>query len=164
MAVDGVVPLTQGYVAKVDVDDLNSINKSFWTLKRCRSGKLYAQKSRKDENGIWSTTTMHSEIMQTPAGSEVDHIDGDGLNNTKTNLRIVSHKQNQQNIRPRVGVSSKYKGVSWHNQAQKWRAYLRGRHLGLFEDETSAAIKYDREALKLFGQFAKLNFPRKNYL
>jgi len=95
----------------------------------------------------------------------VDHIDGNGLNNTRANLRICTYQQNVCNCKSRGG-DSKYKGISWDKRSKKWRAKIRynskDKHLGVFEDEIEAAREYDREAAKLFGEFAYLNFPEDN--
>jgi hypothetical protein len=76
------------------------------------------------------------------AGIEIDHIDGDPLNNRRSNLRVVTHAQNMQNRRKQSGTSSRYRGVHWNSQRSKWRAGLRvdGRFvdLGHFADEDEA--------------------------
>jgi len=110
-------------------------------------------------------TAMHRFIMKPPDDLVVDHIDGNGLNNTRANLRICTYQQNIFN-RKGWGKDSKYKGVSWDKRSKKWRAKIRynskDKHLGVFEDEIEAAKEYDKEAAKLFGEFAYLNFPEDN--
>lgn len=94
---------------------------------------------------------------------QVDHINHNGLDNTKKNLRVVTNQQNQMNKRKRKNTSSKYKGVTWHKQHKKWYAQIvfNGKHfyLGLFNNQKHAAILYDKKAKELFKHHARLNFP-----
>ncbi len=107
---------------------------------------------------------MHRLIMNAPAGLVVDHIDGNSLNNRKTNLRICTQAQNIHNSRPRRNRSSKYKGVFWNKVNKKWSVSIRKGdkriYLGGFDDEIEAALAYDRKAEELFGEFAYLNMPK----
>lgn len=104
---------------------------------------------------------MHWHILKVPNGMFTDHKDGDGLNNQRSNLRVCTIQQNNRNQRPRKGCSSSYKGVCYHKQIKRWRAYIdvdRKRiNLGCYGDELSAAKAYNQEAQNLFGEFAKLN-------
>jgi hypothetical protein len=89
----------------------------------------------------------------------IDHVDGDGLNNQKRNLRKATPTQNGGN-RVIQKHSSKFKGVTWWKKPKKWVACIRFNtriHLGYFESETDAAKAYDAAALKLFGDFALTN-------
>jgi len=105
---------------------------------------------------------MHRLIMNAPEGLVVDHIDRNGLNNRKCNLRLCTKAQNVQNSRPRRNRSSKYKGVFWNKLNKKWSASIhkgdKRIYLGGFDDEIEAALAYDRKAAELFGEFAYLNF------
>lgn len=93
----------------------------------------------------------------------IDHIDHDGLNNQRYNLRPATDRQNRLNQRPLLGTSSRFKGVTWHKGGRKWQAAIRShgrsRHLGLFLEEEAAARAYDMAAVVEFGEFAYLNFP-----
>jgi hypothetical protein len=111
---------------------------------------------------------MHRLIL--PGVPEVDHEDGDGLNNQRDNLRAATRPQNNANgsKRPNHGgrpTSSRFKGVSWHKAARKWTAQIkdadRQHYLGCFADEIDAALAYDEAARVAFGEFARLNFPEK---
>lgn len=137
--------------------------------KKRKDGSLL-QHAQRHENG--KTVCLHRVIvermgLQLGPGLEVDHIDGDGLNNQRENLRVADYQMNGMNRRKQLG-SSKFKGVYWDKQSQKWRALIainRKRiHLGYYDDELEAARAYDRKAIELFGPYAKLNFPREDYL
>jgi hypothetical protein len=104
---------------------------------------------------------LHNAIMSPPPGMLVDHIDGDGLNNCRSNLRICTHRQNIWNSRKFAVTLSPFKGVHYDHGAQRWRASIRAEcehiHLGSFEFEFDAAKQYDRAARLMFGKFAKTN-------
>ena len=110
------------------------------------------------------TILMHRDLCGLAAGDrrQVDHINGDGLDNRRINLRICTPSQNSANKRKGNGTySSKYKGVSWAKDRSKWDAYIRVnrvlRKLGGFVNEDDAARAYNEAALKAFGGFANLN-------
>lgn len=100
--------------------------------------------------------------MQAPKGMVVDHINHNGLDNRKANLRIATFSENRRNSRKAKDTSSKYKGVSWHKNNKKWHAGIningRRKHLGSFDDEIQAAKAYDEVARKYHGEFSSLNF------
>jgi AP2 domain len=94
--------------------------------------------------------------------AQTDHINHDGLDNTRANLRPVTAAQNAQNKRPQEGGASRYRGVTWDRG--KWRAVIHlnrvPRHLGSFDREEDAADAYDRAALEMYGEYAYLNNAR----
>jgi hypothetical protein len=107
---------------------------------------------------------MHREIaayagILLDVRSDVDHTDGDGLNNLRENLRQATPSQNGQNRHKQPGCSSVFKGVIW--SGTKWRVQIRvaGRlkDMGRFDDEFLAAAAYNRAALRFFGPFARIN-------
>ncbi len=108
---------------------------------------------------------MHRIIMGAGKGEQVDHINGDGLDNRIENLRMCTYSENYQNSRKRKNCSSKYKGVHFYKDSQNWRAMItipntgHPIHIGLFKEEIEAAKAYDAKASELFGEFARLNFP-----
>lgn len=155
------IDLSGGYVTQVDDEDFEKLNKYKWCVSSCCKTN-YAV--RRQDNGIM--TSMHREIIgvdNIPVGYEIDHVDRNGLNNQKINLRIASKSQQQANILPYSGCSSELKGVCWFTPKGKWRARIvyKGKpmHLGYFDREDEAGIHYDMAALGLFGIFAYLNFP-----
>ena len=91
----------------------------------------------------------------------VDHIDHDGLNNCKSNLRIATLSENRRNSRKAKDTSSKYKGVSWHKNNKKWEVKIgfnyKKIHIGYFNNIKEAAEAYNKKAKELFGEFAYLN-------
>lgn len=105
---------------------------------------------------------LHREIMNAPRGVNVDHRNSDGLDDRRENLRLCSQSQNNMNRRKLRGTS-RYKGVSWSRANKKWQTHIKinrkSMALGHFADETDAARAYDAAAIRLFGDFARLNFP-----
>lgn len=160
------VPLTQGYTAIIDADDVPLVANCNWRalITRRRDGSIRAVYAvRADCSGGKPVTVyLHRVILNAPADLQADHIDGDGLNNRRINLRLATHAENSQNRRSIVGSSSQYLGVHWHKATSKWQAGIMidgvNKYLGLFTDEVEAAKKYDAEALAAFGPFARLNF------
>ena len=149
------VPLTQSKFALVDEQDRWVLGYP-WHYKECRNCEYAAR--REDGHSLY----LHRQILGlTPADSfGVDHRDGDGLNNRRTNLRLASHQQNLQNQRPRGG-SSPFRGVCWDESRKKWivtvRFGARREYLGRFNSEHEAALAYNLRARELFGEFARLN-------
>lgn len=152
------IPLGRsGLVALIDDDDFDLVSQYTWQA-RCHSHSNVTYAVRRFGANRTKSQYMHSLVT---GWRQVDHIDHNGLNNCRGNLREVDHSQNQMNARKREGCSSQFKGVSWYPPGQKWAAaiYLHGKkvHLGRFPDELDAAKAYDAAAAKHFGVFAKLN-------
>ena len=151
------VPLTKGKFAIVDAEDYERVRRYLW----CASGSGKRMYAYRNDHG--KTIAMHRFLTNCPKGMVVDHIDGNGLNNRQSNLRVCTQQQNLYNSRPK-GRSSKYKGVCRDRAKNKWVVYVRhnGRNIlvGRFDDEIEAARAYDRKAFELFGEYAYLNFPQ----
>ena len=157
------IQLTHDVFAKVDEDDYARLSSFKWIINKSPlkyPGDGYAVRCTFGRKG--KKIFMHREIISAPLGMEVDHINGDGLDNRRSNLRVATRAENGRNRKPQTGTSSVYKGVSWDKQAQQWRAYVKGDrkliHIGLFHDEVEAAEAYDEAARRLFGEDAKTNF------
>jgi hypothetical protein len=152
------IPLTKGKFALVDAEDYYQLSQFQWFANGPTQTKFYAIR-RYGQKAL----KMHRVIMNAPEDLFVDHIDHNGLNNCKTNLRLCTRAQNNRNIPPAKGKSSKYKGVGWDKGTKKWRTKIRFNtklhHIGYFENEIEAAKAYDEKAVELFGEFACLNFP-----
>ena len=115
------IKLTQNKIAMVDGEDFETLNKYKWYAKKFKN-TFYAARNIRLENGKQKTILMHSIIMQTPVGMMVDHRNGDGLNNQRNNIRIVTRRQNAQNRHD--NSSSKYPGVNWNNEKNKWQSSI----------------------------------------
>ncbi len=164
-----VIRLTKGYCAVVDVEDLPLLAPSQWqaSVRRNRQGeiqKIYAQRG----GAPGSVIQMHRLILGLPPLGpdcllDVDHRDGDGLNNRRRNLRVASRRQNNCNKdKPSCAGrgGSQYKGVCFRkNRKNGWIAYIAGVHVGCFSTEEQAARAYDTEAIRLYGEFARINLP-----
>lgn len=142
--------------AKVDDEDYERLARFKWTAHP--AGKtMYAMRNLRGENR--TVVRMHQAIL--PDAQEIDHVNQDGLDNRKANLRSSLHGQNMMNRR-KCGITSQFKGVTWHKGACKWMAQItvneKHIYLGLFECEGCAAMAYDNSARKLHMEFASLNF------
>lgn len=150
------ITLTQGKVALVDDADFESLNQFKWHAAKI-GGVFYALRYARD---LKQHVRMHIELL---GYKGIDHIDGNGLNNQRSNLRPASVAQNNRNVGLRRDNRSGFKGVSFHKHNQKWRAYIafqRWIHIGYFSTAAEAAHAYDIAAKKYFGTFARLNFPK----
>lgn len=112
-------------------------------------------------DGEYRYIRMHREILEAPDGLDVDHINGDRLDNRKSNLRIVTRTQNNYNSKVRRNKASRFKGVYWSKQKRKWHAriFIGGRniHLGFYDSEEDAARAYNEAAKKYLGEYARIN-------
>lgn len=154
-----IIPLTGGLSAVVDADDLPCVSGWIWHSKRrlnAAGGLASCYARRKAGAGF---VYMHHAILPLQDGTEVDHIDGDGLNNRRSNLRYATKAQNQHNSRLQCNNTSGSKGVSWNKAARRWRAFIciHGRqvHLGLFHEKSAAAAAYAEASMRLHGEFGR---------
>jgi hypothetical protein len=157
------IRLTGGKIALVDDSDYEWLSQFKWYAMK-DTNTFYAVRTIKDANGKQATIRMHREILGLRAGNtkQTDHKDHNGCNNQRFNLRICNNQQNQFNRTPE-NKSSKFKGVYWQRDRNKWRARIglgdKMVQLGYFDNEIEAAKAYDNGARKYFGEFADLNFP-----
>lgn len=149
------IELTQGKVAWVSECDFERVSEHKWTANRQR--ERWYVRARIEGKHI----TLHRFILNTPDGLDVDHENNNGFDNTRSNIRNCTHRQNIQRCRPRSGGTSRYKGVSWQAAVNRWHVgiYVNSEKLflGLYADEDEAAKVYNRAAKKYFGDFAYLN-------
>ncbi len=154
------VPLTQGKTAVIDAEDAPVVLRYRWHALRKQSLWYAARHGPGPEGRL---VYLHQAVIPAPDGYETDHVNGDGLDNTRANLRIVDSSGNSMNSRKREGCSSQYKGVSWHKSRCKWMAQIGANslvvYLGLYWLEEDAARAYDTAARRYFKEMACLNFP-----
>lgn len=154
------IELTQGYFALVDAEDFELVSKFSWHASVQR-GKVYADGitgKRPNRKRI----RMHRMIMQCPPDMLVDHIDGNSLNNQKSNLRLCNNTENVRNQAGHRDRAGKFKGVIFQKERNKYCAKLsfNGKlvYSKRYSNEVDAAKAYDMLARKYFGEFARTNF------
>lgn len=144
--------LKNGYISRVSTVSLPLIKEYTW----CREGTGYFM-TRTSGKAL----KLHRVILEANGSGFVDHIDGDICNNTLGNLRLCSKQQNEFNTKMRSDNKTGYRGVCFHFRSQKYRATItycgKQIHLGLFENPVEAAKVYNKNAIRLFGEFARLN-------
>lgn len=154
------LPLSNGLVTVVDDDVYVWASRNRWTANRLKNTCYAYRKNR------GNTLYLHRAILNPGKDQEIDHIDGDGLNNQRTNLRIVDHAGNAKAHQTRrTGASSRFRGVCHRKDQRKnpWEVNIKVNqkqiYLGLFPTEEEAARAYDLSAVRYFGGLAQLNFP-----
>lgn len=159
------VALTQGYEAIIDSADVVLVDGHNWTamVKYTSVGEVsavYALRNTKKSNGKQARVWMHRLIAGTPSGMETDHIDGDGLNNRRGNLRHATKAQNTRNRRAAFCCKSGVKGVFWHKASGKWSAQISvdgaQHYLGVYDTLEAAAEAYAKASRDLHGDFGRL--------
>lgn len=137
------IPLTKGHIAIVDVEDYERLNQFLWVINKNKK-QLYAKRSLPKEGGKQKSETMQQLVLKAPNGLMIDHINGNGLDNRKSNLRIVTNRQNCQNRHQTK--TSRFPGVSWNKRRKKWesQAQINGKHksIGFYETEELAYAAY----------------------
>lgn len=152
------IPLADGRVALVDIDDYAAVSQHRWHAND-QPTTTYALAHRPGTDT--AVIRMHHLVAGTPDGMDIDHANGDGLDNRRTNLRAGTRSQNMGNARRYRTNTSGYKGVSWRSDRGTWRAYIRvnytRRYLGEYSDPWDAAQAYNAAAVEAWGEFAQLN-------
>jgi hypothetical protein len=159
-----IIPLTQNKNALVSTHRYDELALWTWCVYKCKANNSYYA-VRGGKKGETKTVPMHIHIMGR-LGCEIDHINGDSLDNRDENLRPATESQNLANRGKQRNNTSGYKGVARNNKTD-WMASIQfhGKHLfiGNFKDKIPAARAYDRKAIELFGEFAYTNFPVADY-
>ena len=154
------ISLTNGGVAIVDDEDFDELNRYKW-LSHEEKNTSYAWRHEKKGFRQYGKIKMHRQILNPKITESVDHINGNGLDNRRDNIRICTAQQNQMNRQNHSIHSSGYKGVSFHKKNKRWRATinLNGKQVsaGCYPTPKLAAIAYNEKAIELFGEFARPN-------
>lgn len=160
------IPLSRGLFAIVDKEDEGWLSQWKWSANARRGGRGFNACRRVYKDGGQSLVYMHRVITECPDGLEVDHINGDPLDNRRENLRVCTHKTNTHGYLPPVG-RSRYRGVSWHKSWKRWIVRIVvGKErlpLGGFTSQEEAARAFDRAVIKHRDSLAFTNFPREEY-
>ncbi|MBK5242162.1 HNH endonuclease [Clostridium sp.] len=159
------IPLTQGLEAIVDNEDYKRLSKYKWYANK-NFNTFYARRGEKSETKKKIAIQMHREILKISKEMKIDHIDGNGLNNTKINLRVVTARQNAQN--KHTNKSSKYVGVCWSKTNNKWVSNIKIsgkiKYLGYFTDELEAHNAYIKELKEINEIYINQIFPAKEVI
>lgn len=154
------IPLTQNQTAIIDLQDYDRISRFRWYVSF--NGKRRYAERREYSEGLSRRISMHRELLNAPKGMDVDHINWDGLDNRRSNLRLATRSQNMANQPRQTRGSSQFKGVYFDRCYGKWKAMIcvhrKKIHLGRFDVEELAAKAYDRAAITFFGEFSYVNF------
>lgn len=150
------INLTRGFTALADDEDFECL-----MLRRWHYHLGYAARTVRLSGGKKKKIYMHRLIMKTPAGMETDHINGNKLDNRRCNLRICTKSNNMKNIKKRMNLSSKYRGITWDKHRNLWKAMItineKKVNIGRFKFENDAAYEYNEYAQRFHGEFAQLN-------
>jgi len=147
------VSLSNGMTAVIDDVDRSLIDGIRWHVQINKSGVMYAVTYSLGRKKIY----MHRRLLGlTDSAIHVDHIDGNGLNNVRANIRVCNHAENSRNQSIRVNNSSGFKGI-WKHQKGKWQAKIvkegRSFHLGTFESPEAAQAAYANASAMIHGEY-----------
>ena len=142
--------LKNGLIALVDDEDYDLVSVRRWVHHKV-DHLSYAQASFDGKNLL-----MHRVVMRAKTGQVIDHRDGNGLNNQKSNLRFCTQRQNSAN--KRIKPANEYRGISWHKKNKGWEVRVGKKYQGMRKDKIVAAQLYDRKAKEIYGEYAVLNF------
>ena len=154
------IELTQGKIALIDDEDWDLVSGYRWhACTTPRHNTWYAQAHTRRADGTWTKIKMHRLILGlTDPRVHTDHIDGDGLNNRRGNLRACSNSENQRNRGSQANNTSGFKGVSWDKETGKWAANIRvngkQKRLGRHDTPEEAYQAYCDASIELHGEFA----------
>ncbi len=151
------IQLTNQIFTIVDDEDFEYLNQWKWYLLKSKTN-YYAIRTSRPENKL---IQLHRVVIQAKKGEIVDHVNRNKLDNRKSNLRICTISQNNQNRKINKLNKSGFNGVSWNSNNKKWVAQIaynnKKVHIGFFNDPIQAAKAFNEAALKYHGEFANLN-------
>jgi hypothetical protein len=152
------VQLTKGHEAIIDAESVGLVNQFNWSA--LPTGvTVYAKAYVMQPCGKRKTVYMHRVVARAPDGKQVDHANGDGLDNRSANLRVCTHAENSKNRRHMIGTTSVFKGVYFSKRIKKWHAQIVSDgekfHLGYHKCQTAAALAYVRASRALHGAFRR---------
>lgn len=155
-----VIELTRGYAAIVDDEDFDYLAQWRWTSDVGKHA-IYAVRKETLDNGTTRKVLMHRVIINAPDDLQVDHKNGDGIDNRRCNLRLATLSQNRQNAKLRKDNCVGSKGVHFDKQHRKYRARIQANNkrieIGLFRTVEEARKAYEQSAKQYHGEFARLN-------
>lgn len=162
-----LIPLSRGRFAKVSPEDFKALSAVRWY---CQHGGGYAVRTKRNPGGTKAgqrVIYMHRVILKAPPGVTVDHINGDPLDNRRSNLRLATKRQNLLNGQRQRSdqANSRFRGVVYYGRGRRkpWTARVKVGDkkvpLGYWPSEEEAARAYDAAALHYYGEFASPNFP-----
>ena len=159
------IKLTQGKYALIDDKDFDNLSTMSWQVHKL--GNNYYAYHCSNIKGKTKNIKMHRYLLNYPTGMDIDHINGNGLDNRRENLRICTRSENLRNSKLRNNNTSGYKGVSWSKMRKKWIVQIRfdnkSKCLGFYSDKIRAAHIYDLVSLDYYGDYARTNFPIEDY-
>jgi hypothetical protein len=150
------IVLQGGKIALVDDADFETVRRLKWRVHQSKN-TFYVTTGHKP------ALPLHRFLLKPLPDQVVDHVNGDGLDNRRENLRACTQLDNMKNQRRHADSRSPFKGIWWSKDCRKWAAQIyhagKRKYLGLFAKPEDAAKAYDAKARELFGPFARLNFP-----
>jgi hypothetical protein len=155
-----LIPLTKGHFAIVDACEYGALSQFRWHA-QVKSNTVYARRDIRISKTNTLAIFMHHDVVGKPQGLLVDHINGNGLDNRRSNLRLCSFTKNMQNRRSVRNSRSRFKGAYWHKNKKTWTSvitcYGKRHDLGDFASEANAAQAYNFAAHIYMGEFARSN-------
>jgi hypothetical protein len=160
-----IITTKNGYEFQVDPEDEALAREAGWSVmtdtSRAKNKEISSIRKYVVRNRNNHTEYLHRTILKAPEGTLCDHINGNGLDNRRANIRFATNSQNSANRKIGVRNKSGYKGVHWSSRDNKWRVQFKvnkkTKYIGLFANSHEGALAYNRAMKNYFGEFARLN-------